>query len=86
MFTEATGALLVSQGSEDIERLPFQVLETRADKWTQGASMLQGMAWEKEGEGEKMIDTGRPSCFSERGPVALFSKGTYILFLYIEGN
>ena len=33
-----------------------------------------------------MIDTGRPSCFSERGPVALFSKGTYILFLYIEGN
>ena len=32
MFTEATGALLVSQGSEDIERLPFQVLETRADK------------------------------------------------------
>ena len=32
MFTEATGALLVSQGSEDVECLPFQVLETRADK------------------------------------------------------
>ena len=32
LFTEATGALLVSQGSEDAERLPVQVLKTRADK------------------------------------------------------
>ena len=32
LFTEATGALLVSQGSEDAERLLVQVLETRADK------------------------------------------------------
>ena len=32
LFTEAIGALLVSQGSEDVECLPFQVLETRADK------------------------------------------------------
>ena len=32
LFTEATGALLVSRGSEDAERLPVQVLETRADK------------------------------------------------------
>ena len=29
---EATGALLVSRGSEDAERLPVQVLETQADK------------------------------------------------------
>ena len=32
LFTEATGALLVSQGSEDAEHLPVQVLETWADK------------------------------------------------------
>ena len=32
LFTEATGALPVSPGSEDAERLPIQVLETRADK------------------------------------------------------
>ena len=32
LFTEATGALPVSRGSEDSERLPVQVLETRADK------------------------------------------------------
>ena len=33
-----------------------------------------------------MIDTGRPSCFRERGPIALVLKGTFILALYIEGN
>ena len=32
LFTEATGALLVSRGSEDAERLPVQVLKTQADK------------------------------------------------------
>ena len=32
LFTEATGALPVSRGSEDVEHLPVQVLETRADK------------------------------------------------------
>ena len=32
LFMEATGALLVSRGSEDAERLPVQVLETPADK------------------------------------------------------
>ena len=32
LFTEATGALSVSRGSEDAERLPVQVLETWADK------------------------------------------------------
>ena len=32
LFTEATGALPVSRGSEDAEHLPVQVLETRADK------------------------------------------------------
>ena len=45
---EATGALPVSRGSEDTERLPVQVLETQADKWTQGASVLQGSAWKRE--------------------------------------
>ena len=32
LFTEATGALAVSRGSEDAECLPVQVLETRAGK------------------------------------------------------
>ena len=32
LFTEATGALPVSGGSEDAERLPVQVLETRTNK------------------------------------------------------
>ena len=50
---EATGAFLVSQGSEDAERLPVQVLETRADKWTQGASMLQGISLKKQSKREK---------------------------------
>ena len=48
LFTEATGALPDSQGSEDAERLPIQVLETQADKWTQGASMLQGISLKKK--------------------------------------
>ena len=47
LFTEGTGALPVSRGSEDAECLPIQVLETRADKWTQGASMLQGISLKK---------------------------------------
>ena len=45
---EATGAFPVSRGSEDAERLPVQVLETRADKWTQGASTLQGISLKKK--------------------------------------
>ena len=53
LFTEATGALPDSQGSEDAERLPIQVLETQADKWMQGASMLQGVRPEKESKREK---------------------------------
>ena len=32
LLTEATGALPVSPGSKDAERLPVQVLETQADK------------------------------------------------------
>ena len=32
LFMEATGSFPVSQGSEDAECLPVQVLETRADK------------------------------------------------------
>ena len=48
LFTEATGVLSVSWGSKDAERLPIQVLETRADKWTQGVSMLQGISLKKK--------------------------------------
>ena len=89
LFTEATGALPVSGGSEDAERLPVQVLETRADKWMQGASMLQGISLKKRGRGrerERMIDTGRPSCFGEQDPIALFLKGTFIPCLIHRGK
>ena len=48
LFTEATGAFPVSRGSEDAECLPIQVLEARADKWTQGASMLQEISLKKK--------------------------------------
>ena len=41
LFMEATGALLVSRGSEDAGRLPVQVLETQANKQTQRTSVLQ---------------------------------------------
>ena len=40
----------------------------------------------REREREKMIDTRRPSHFSKQGPLFLFSKGSFILYLYIEGN
>ena len=48
LFTEATGAFPVSRGSEDAECLPIQVLEARAGKWTQGASMLQEISLKKK--------------------------------------
>ena len=70
LFTEAAGTLLVSRGSEDAERLPVQVLEAQAGKWTQRASVLQGISLKKRGrerEKKRMIDTGWPS-FSEQGP------------------
>ena len=75
---EATGALPVSRGSEDAERLPVQVLEPQADKLMPGASMLQGISLKKRVRG-RMIDMGRPSCFGEQGPITLFSKGLLYL-------
>ena len=67
LFTEATGVLSVSRGSKDAERLPIQVLETQADKWTQRASMLQEISLKKRVRERKKKDTGWPS-FSEQGP------------------
>ena len=55
---EATGALLVSRGSEDTERLPIQVLETWACKWMQGASMLQGINLKKKVRERKWLTRG----------------------------
>ena len=89
---EATCAFPVSRGSEDAERLPVQVLETRADKWMQGASMLQGISLtkrvrERKKEREKKRKTwGWPSFFGEQGPLLYFQKGLLYLNLYIEGN
>ena len=35
---------------------------------------------ESERERERMIDTGRPSCFGEQDHIALFLKRTFISF------
>ena len=82
-----TGVLLVSRGSEDAERLPLQDLETQTDKWTQSASMLQGISLKKRVRKRKKEkkDTGWPN-FGERGPQLYFQKGLLYLNLYIEGN
>ena len=45
---EAAGAFPLSQGSQDAKRLPIQVLEIQADKWMQGASMLQEISLKKK--------------------------------------
>ena len=86
---EAAGAFLVSRGSEDAERLPVQVLETRADKWTQGASMLQGISLKKRRRGRerendwhgetKLLQWARPHYF-------IFQMVLLYLASYIEGN
>ena len=74
LFTEATGALPVSWGSEDAERLPVQVLETQADKWTQGAPMLQGISL-KEREREREREKKKHGVTKLlQGPKALFFK------------
>ena len=82
LFTEAAGTLspewrcrAPSSWNEDTERLLHWVLEAQAGKRMQRASVLQGISLkksgrkrEKGGERERMIDTGRPSFFGERGP------------------
>ena len=84
---EATGSFPVSQGSEDAERLPIQVLETRADKWTQGASMLQGINLKKKSKKEKKKNTGEPGFHgTDPGLSLYFSEKLLYLNLYIEGN
>ena len=77
---EATGAFLVSQGSEDAERLPVQVLETRADKWTQGASMLQEISLKKkvrEKKKEKKGKHGVTKLLQARPIVFIFKRVFY---------
>ena len=48
--------------------------------------MLQGISLKIKREREKMIDVGRPSYFGERGPIALFLKGTFIPCLIHSGK
>ena len=81
LFTEATGALPVSWGSEDAERLPVQVLETWADKWTQGASVLQGISLKKRKEGERENDWhGETKLLQWARPNSFIFKRTFIPF------
>ena len=68
LFTEATGILPVSRGSEDTERLPIQVLETQADKWMQGASMLQGIILKKRGRGREWLTQGDQAASVSEAP------------------
>ena len=49
--------------------------------------MLHRISLKKsERERERIIDTGRPSCFGERGPLFLFSKGSFIPLLVHRGK
>ena len=83
---EATGALLVSRGSEDAERLPVQVLETWADKWTQGAPMLQGISLKKRGREREWLTWGDQAASVSEAQKLYFSKGTFIPCLIHRGK
>ena len=86
LFTEATGALPDSQGSEDAERLPIQVLETQADKWMRGASMLQGISLKKS-ERERENDWhGEIKLLRWARPNSFILKGTFIPCLIHRGK
>ena len=81
---EATGALLVSRGSEDAERFPVRVLETWADKWTQGASMLQGISLkqrvrERKKEEKKKKETRGDQASSSEAHYFIFKRDFYTL-------
>ena len=65
LFSEAAGTLPVSWGSEDAERLPVQVLETRAEKWTQRASVFQGISLKKKVREKKRKTRGDQASSSE---------------------
>ena len=82
LFTEATGALPISRGSEDTERLPIQVLGTRADKWTQGASMLQGISLKKK-VSERKKRHGVTKLLWVR-PICYFLKRIFYTFTYTQ--
>ena len=81
---EATGSFPVSQGSEDAECLPVQVLETRTGKWMQGASMLQGISLKKRlrerkerKKKRKKRETRSDQASSSEAPYFYFQKGLY---------
>ena len=75
---EAAGTLPVSRGSEDTERLPVQVLETQADKWTQGTPMLQGINLKKKREKER--ERERKIAEKTRGDQASVSEAPNFIF------
>ena len=84
LFTEATGALPVSQGSEDAECLPVQVLENRADKWMKGASMLQGTRWKRKWVGERENDWCGVTKLLWVRPICYFLKRIFYTFTYTQ--
>ena len=93
LFTEPTGTLPVSRGSEDAECLPVLVLKTRADKWVQGAPMLQGISLKKRGRGREEERKkreektwGDQAALVSKAQKLYFSKGTFIPCLIHRGK
>ena len=85
LFTEATGALSVgwrcrtpSPLGEDTGRLPDRVLEAQAKKWTQRASVLQGVSLKKE-ERERERKTQRPELWWSGICSFIFKRNFYTL-------
>ena len=84
---EAAGALPVSQGSEDPERLPVQVLEAQAWKWMQRASVLQGISLKKRvRERKKERHGGTRLSWNRSCSVTLFFREAFIPWLVHRGK
>ena len=73
-----------------LRRLSTQILEAQAGKWSQRASMLQGISLKKRVRARKKgrkKDTEEPGFLgTDPGPSLYFSGKLLYLDLYIEGN
>ena len=85
LFTQAAGALLVSWGSEDEECLPVQISEAQAGKWTQRASVLQGISLKKRVRERKKERHGGTR-LTWNWSITLFFREAFIPWLVHRGK
>ena len=69
---------------EDAGHFPYRVLEAQAKKWTQRASVPQGVIWKKKRERKK--EWHRETKLRWARPITLFWKGTFIAWLVHRGK